>query len=101
MEGLRAGGSRTRVRQPSSLHIVVWPTSIPLSLPLIPLYRRSRLTAYLCAALLVPLSIAGFMIAGLSQSEVAATLVASGSLPWIALLAVNWRQNRTRSCAPS
>lgn len=86
----------------SSLAIVVWPTSIPLSLALILLHRRSRLTGYLCAALLIPLSIAGFIVAGLLRSEVAAILVAALSAPaWIALLAVSWRQSRTRSSIPS
>ena len=81
----------------SSLSVVVWLTSIPLSLALILLHRRSRLIAYLCAALLFPLSVAGFIVAGLLQSEVAAILVAVLSLPaWVALLAVNWRQSRTR-----
>ena len=75
----------------SSLLVVVWLTSIPLSLALILLHRRSRLTAYLCGALLIPPSIAGFIVAGLLQSEVAAVLVAALSLPaWIALLLVNW-----------
>lgn len=86
----------------SSLLIVVWPVSIPLSLALILLHRRSRLAAYLCAALLVPLSVVGFIVAGLLQSEVAAILVAALSLPaWIALPAVDWRQRRTRSSLPS
>ena len=86
----------------SSLAVVVWPTSIPLSLALILLHRRFRLTAGLCAALLIPLSIAGFIVAGLLQSEVAAILVAALSAPaWIALLALNWRQSRTRSSIPS
>lgn len=86
----------------SSLLIVVWSASVPLSLALILLDRRSRLAAYLCAALLVPLSIAGFIVAGLLQSEVAAILVAALSLPaWIALLAVNWRQDRTWSSVPT
>jgi len=86
----------------SALLIMVWPTSIPLSLALILLHRRSRLTAYLCAALLIPLSIAGFIVAGLLHSEVAAILVAARSQPaWITLLATNWRQNRTRSSVPS
>ena len=85
-----------------SLSILVWLTSIPLSLALILIHRRSRLTAYLCAALLIPLSIAGFIVAGLLQSEVAALLVTALSLPaWIALLVVNWRQSRTRSSVSS
>ena len=83
----------------SSLSIVVWPASIPLSLVLVLLHRRSQLAAYLCGALLIPLSIAGFIVAGLLQSEVAAILVAGLSLPaWITLLVVNWRQSRTGSC---
>lgn len=86
----------------SSLSIVVWPTSIPLSLALVLLHRRSRPTAYICAALLIPLSIGGFIIAGLLQSEIAAGLVATLSLPaWIALLTVTLRQNRTRRSGPT
>ena len=78
-----------------SLLIVVLPASIPLSLTLILLHRRSRLTAYLCAVLLIPLSIAGFVVAGVLQSEVAAILVATLSLPlWIVLLVVNWQRGR-------
>ncbi len=86
----------------SSLSIVVWPTSIPLSLALVLLYRRSRLSAYICAALLIPPSILGFIVAGLLQWEVAAILVAAFSLPaWAALLAVSRQQSRTRSSVPS
>ena len=85
----------------SSLSVVVWVVSIPLSLALILLYRRSRPTAYLCGALLIPPSIAGFIVAGLLQSEVAAILVAALCLPaWVALLAVNWRQSRTQPSVP-
>lgn len=86
----------------SSLMMVVWPASIPLSLALTLLWRRSRLTAYVCAALLVPVSVAGFIVAGLLRSEVAAILVAALSLPaWIALAAVRRRANRARSTTPS
>ena len=86
----------------SSLSILAWLSSIPLSLALILLHRRSRLTAYLCGALLIPLSIGGFIIAGLFQSEVAAILVAAFSLPaWVVLPAVNWRHSRTRSTVPA
>ena len=86
----------------SSLLIVVWPASIPLSLALVLLHRRSRLTAYLCAALLIPLSIAGFIVAGLLQSEVAAILVAALSLPaWFVLPVVNSRHSRSRSSVPT
>ncbi len=84
----------------SSLLIVAWPASIPLSLALLLLHRRSRLAAYLCAALLMPLSIAGFIVAGLLQSEGAAILVTAFSLPaWVVLAAVNRRHSRTRSSA--
>ena len=86
----------------SSLLIVVWPASIPLSLALTLLHRRSRLVAYPCAGLLIPLSIVGFMVAGLLQSQVAAVLVAALSLPvWIVLVVVNWRLGRTRSSVPA
>ena len=86
----------------SSLSILVWLSSIPLSLALILLHRRSRLTAYLCGALLMPLSIGGFIVAGLLRSEGAAILVAVFSLPaWVVLLAVNWRHRRTRSSVPA
>ena len=86
----------------SSLLVVVWPASIPLSLALTLLHRRSHLTAYLCGVLLMPLSIGGFIVAGLLQSEVAAILVAALSLPaWSALLTVSWWQSRARSSAPA
>lgn len=86
----------------SALMMVVWPTSIPLSLALVLLHRRSRLTAYICAAVLIPLSFVGFIVAGLLQSEVAAIVVAAFSLPaWIALLAVTRRQDRTRCSVPT
>ena len=86
----------------SSLMIVVWPASIPLSLALVLLHRRSRRAAYLCAALLIPLSIAGFIVTGLLQSEGAAILVTAFSLPaWVVQAAVNRRHIRTRSSAPA
>ena len=86
----------------SSLSIGAWLSSIPLSLALILLHRRSRLTAYLCGAPLMPLSIAGFIVAGLLQSEVTAILVVAFSLPaWVVLLAVNWRHSRTHPSVPA
>ena len=71
----------------STLLILVWPASIPLSLAVILLHRRSRLVAYLCAVALVPLSIVGFIVADLLQSEIVVIAVAALSLPaWLALL---------------
>lgn len=79
----------------SALLVLVWPASIPLSLAVILVHRRSRLTAYLCAVVLVPLSIAGFIIAGLLQSETVVIAVAALALPaWLALLAVRLWQSR-------
>ena len=77
----------------STLLIVVWPASIPLSLAVTLIHRRSRLIAYLFGALLIPLSIVGFIIAGLLLSEFVVMVVAALSLPaWLALLAVElWR----------
>ncbi len=86
----------------SSLFIVAWPASIPLSLALALLHRRSRLAAYLCAGPLIPLSLAGFVVAGLLQSEVVVVLVTALSLPvWIVLVVVNWRHGRTRTSEPA
>ena len=86
----------------SSLLLLVWPASIPLSLALTLLRRRSRLSGYLCGGLLTPLSIAGFIVAGLLRSEVHVILVAALSLPaWIVLLVVTWRCSRTGSCVPA
>ena len=86
----------------SSLLIVVWPASIPLSLALILLHRRSRLASYLCGALLIPPSIVGFIVAGLLQSEFFVILVAALSLPaWIVLLAVTCWCSRARSSVPA
>ncbi len=75
--------------------IVVWPASIPLSLAVVLLHRRSRLIAYLCAVVLVPLSIVGFIVAGLLQSEIVVIAVAALSLPaWLALLVIKLWQSR-------
>ena len=71
----------------STLFMVVWSASIPLSLAVILLHRRSRQVAYLSAGVLVPLSIIGFILAGLVQSEIFVIAVAALSLPaWLALL---------------
>ena len=80
----------------STLFIAVWLASIPLSLALILLHRRSRRVAYLCAVALVPLSIIGFVIAGLLQSELFVIATAAISLPaWLALLAVELWPHRS------
>ena len=73
----------------STLLVLGWPASIPLSLAVILLHRRSRPAAYLCAVVLVPLSIAGFIVAGLLQSEIVVIAVAA-----LALLAVRLWQSR-------
>ena len=79
----------------STLLVLVWPASIPLSLAVILLHRRSRLAAYLCGVALIPLSVAGFIVAGLLQSEIVVIAVAALALPaWLALLAVRLWQNR-------
>lgn len=73
----------------STLLVAVWPASIPLVLAEVLLHRRDRRFAYLCASLLVPLSLAGFIVAGLLQSEIVVIAVAVLSLPaWLALLVV-------------
>ena len=79
----------------STLLVLVWPTSTPLSLAVILLHRRSRLAAYLCAVVLVPLSIIGFIFAGLLQWEIFVIAVAALALPaWLALLAIRLWQSR-------
>lgn len=101
MDDFRAGGPRVRVR-PATVAAYRGLADIHPVEPAVdtapPAFPPDSLS--LRGAAGSPL-IAGFMVAGLSQSEVAATLVASGSLPWIALLAVKWRQNRTRASTPS
>ena len=72
----------------STLFIVVWPASMPLSLAVVLLHRRSRRVAWLCAVALVPLSIIGFIISGLARSELFVIATAAIALPaWLALLA--------------
>ena len=79
----------------SRLFVLMWPASIPLSLALVLLHRRSRPAACLCGALLIPPSLFGFIVAGLLQMELAAILVAAFSLPaWGVLLAVSWRRRQ-------
>ena len=79
----------------SSLFAFTWPASVPLSLALALLHRRSRLVAYLSAAALVPLTLIGFLLAGLLQSVVLAVAPAILSIPaWIALLLVRAIQKR-------
>ena len=81
-----------------TLLIVVWPASIPLSLAVILLHRLSRLIAYLCALVLIPSSIFGFIIAGLLLSETVVIATAALSLPaWLALLVVKLCQSRARA----
>ncbi len=79
-----------------TLLVVVWPASLPLSLAVILLHRRSRLIAYLCAVALTPLSIFGFIVAGLLQSEMVVIAVAALSVPaWLTLLLVKLWQSRS------
>lgn len=79
-----------------TLLIVVWLASIPLALAVILLHRMSRLIAYLCASVLIPLSIFGFIVAGLLQSETVVLTVAALSLPaWLALPLVKLLQSRS------
>ena len=73
----------------SRLFTFAWPSSVPLSLALVLLHRRSRLVAYLIVVVLVPLTLIGFLLAGLLQSGILAVASAALSLPaWIALLLV-------------
>ena len=73
----------------------IWPASVPLSLALVLLHRRSRLVAYLLAVVLVPLTLIGFFLIGLLLSEILIIASAALSLPaWIALLLVRAVQQR-------
>ena len=79
----------------SRLFAFAWPASVPLSLALVLLHRRSRVVAYLSAVALVPLTLTGFLLAGLLQSGILAIASAALSLPaWLALLLVRAVQQR-------
>ena len=79
----------------SSLFILAWPASVPLSLALVLLHRRSRLVAYLMAVVLVPLTLIGFLLAGLLLWGILAIASAALSLPaWTALLLFRVLQQR-------
>lgn len=54
----------------STLFVVIWPASVPLCLAVLLLHRSSRPVAYLCTAVLAPLTTIAFMLAGLVQSEI-------------------------------
>ena len=77
----------------STLFVVIWPASVPLCLAVLLLHRSSRPVAYLCTAVLAPLTAIAFMLAGLVQSEIFVVAGAVLSLPaWLALLAARlWR----------
>lgn len=81
----------------SSVLVLVLPASIPLTLPVSLLYRRSHLAAWLCSVVLVPLSIVGFFFGGLLLSEFAIITVAVlVALPaWLALLVLALWSRRT------
>ena len=80
----------------STLFVAMWPASVPLCLAVVLLHRLSRPIAYLCAAVLAPLAVIAFMLAGLVQSEIFVVGGAALSLPvWLALLAVCLRQPRS------
>lgn len=73
----------------------IWPASVPLSLALVLLHHRSRLAAYLMAVVLAPLTLTGFLLAGLLQSGILAITSTALSLPaWIALLLARAVQQR-------
>ena len=77
----------------STLFVVAWPASVPLCLAVLLLHRRSRPIAYLCAAVLAPLTLIAFLLAGLVLSEIFVVAGAVLSLPaWLVLLAVHLRQ---------
>lgn len=77
----------------STLFVLIWPASVPLCLAVLLLHRHSRPVAYLCTAVLAPLTIIAFMLAGLVQSEIFVVAGAVLSLPaWFALLAVRLRR---------
>ncbi|MCY4521321.1 MAG: hypothetical protein OXC13_11155 [Caldilineaceae bacterium] len=77
----------------STLFVVVWPASVPLCLAVLLLHRRSRPVAYLCAAVLAPLTLIAFILAGLVLSEIFIVAGAALSLPaWLVLLAIRLRQ---------
>ena len=82
----------------STLFVVIWPASVPLCLAVLLLHRCSRPVAYLCTAVLAPLTTIAFMLAGLLQSEIFVVAGAVLSLPaWLALLAAHLRRLRPRA----
>ena len=76
----------------SKLFVLILPASVSLSLALALLHRRSRRATYACALVLVPLTLVGFMLAGLVRSEIVVIAAAAFSLPaWVALAVVRLR----------
>ncbi len=79
----------------SGMSLFWLPASVPLSLALTLLHRRSRLVAYICGAPLVLVSALGFAVSTFAASLMVILATAAFSLPaWLALLVVKLRASR-------
>lgn len=74
---------------------LAWPGGIPLTLCLQKLFPLSRPAAYVCAAVLCPLSVAAATVGGLLGPLGIWIYAAIVSLPaWLALWVLRWRAAR-------
>lgn len=81
----------------SRLFVVIWPGSVPLCLAVLLLHRYVPPVAYLCAAVLAPLTAIAFILAGMAMLEIFVVAGVALSLPaWLALLAVQLRRALSR-----
>ncbi len=79
------------------MFMLVWPASIPLSLALVLLRRRSGRAAWICGAPIFLASLMGFLVAGIALNVFFIIAIAALSLPaWITLLAVELSQRRSK-----
>ncbi len=80
LQRLPAGGDAVM------LLALLWPTAVPLTLAVLLLHRRTRVTAYACAVVFGLLSVYATIVGGLFGPPFVVIYVAVVSLPaWIAL----------------
>ena len=96
IEGMTSMDSRTFVQ----LVVLGWPSGIPVTLSVLLLHRRVRLLAYICAVILAPFSVLGFILGGLAGPIGVLVYAVVVSLPaWVVLGIVALLQSRRPEAA--
>lgn len=81
-----AGGALFVGAMVGSMVLFTWIAAIPLTLALTMLYRRARIVAYVCGAVLAPITVFGALIGGLfGPIGIVAYALVFSAPAWIAL----------------